>query len=90
MASPETDLRTHVALDDKLGAGEEGLLFQTAGFQFCDKVQLAVRVSNGTEATGGIHPFGGERRLAACGGPTTMTHGNVHPLSPANCRSANI
>jgi CRISPR-associated protein Cmr3 len=66
MTDPEHDLRTHLGMDNESGSGKEGMLFQTAGFQFRDDVRLAVRVE-GTlgQKIGGIHPMGGERRLAA-------------------------
>ena len=64
MASPGIDLRTHVALKDDSGAADDGLLFQTSGFLLGKDVQLAVRMSREDDVTG-IHPFGGERRLAA-------------------------
>ena len=46
MDAPEIDRRTHVAMEDDLGAGEDGLLFQTSGYEFDESVKLAVRVSN--------------------------------------------
>ncbi len=70
-AGPEPDLRTHLELNDDSGANVDGMLFQTAGFQFHEHMRLAVRVTGSLAATPGIHPFGGERRLAAWSGDSS-------------------
>ena len=70
--SPEGDRRTHVAIDRKRGAADEGRLFQTQGLMLEDKhagdaaangLRLLVRSD---EALGpALAHLGGERRLAA-------------------------
>ncbi len=85
LAGPETERRTHVALDDDRGAGKEGQLYQTAGYQFAEGTRLAVRVTGGDEASAPdeIHPLGGERRLAAW----HRTGGGTEWACPAAIRS---
>lgn len=55
--------RTHVALDPSTLASREGMLYQTAGLALPPDVTLQARCSAAGRVDG-VHPLGGERRLA--------------------------
>lgn len=72
---PEKDIRIHVMIDPKLGASQDGMLFQTTGLDLSlpgnsSGMQIAARIGDGgdyQQCISGLneyHPFGGERRLA--------------------------
>ncbi|KHG65652.1 MULTISPECIES: type III-B CRISPR module-associated protein Cmr3 [Thermus] len=79
---PVPEVRTHVSLDPSTGTGLEGALFQTQGLEFRVKrkrdkesgfggrLALVLWPEDGVSVEG-IHPLGGERRLAYwhSGGP---------------------
>lgn len=69
---PTPEVRTHVSLDPSTGTGLEGALFQTQGLEFgrreekkgeVRRLALVVWPEDGLEVEG-VHPLGGERRLA--------------------------
>lgn len=66
---PTPEHRTHVSLDPVRGTAREGALFQTSGLEFARKegslhrLALVLWPEDGVEVEG-IHPLGGERRLA--------------------------
>lgn len=74
---PALEVRTHVSLVPETGTAEEGALFQTQGLRFAQRapvgfrrVALSLWPDDPVELEG-IHPLGGERRLAYwwAGGP---------------------
>lgn len=88
---PTLEVRTHVSLDPSTGTGREGALFQTQGLEFSRqegqegkrdarslaqvrRLALVVWPEDGRELRG-VHPLGGERRLAYWeeGGPQIPT-----------------
>lgn len=66
---PTPEIRTHVSLDPEKGTVREGALFQTSGLEFARKagslrrLALVLWPEDGVEVEG-VHPLGGERRLA--------------------------
>lgn len=66
---PTAEVRTHVSLDSRTGTASEGALFQTSGLEFARKhgrlrgLALVLWPEDGFEVHG-VHPLGGERRLA--------------------------
>ena len=75
---PVLEVRTHVSLDPLTGTGREGALFQTQGLEFARKeagevrrLALVLWPDDGWTLEG-VHPLGGERRLAHwwAGGPS--------------------
>ncbi|MDW8358552.1 type III-B CRISPR module-associated protein Cmr3 [Thermus sp.] len=70
---PTLEVRTHVSLRPEAGTAREGALFQTSGLEFAyrrgegdgrpHRLALALWPEDGVEVEG-IHPLGGERRLA--------------------------
>lgn len=67
---PTLEVRTHVSLDPGTGTGLEGALFQTQGLEFgrrnkdrVHRMALVLWPEDGVPVQG-IHPLGGERRLA--------------------------
>lgn len=81
---PTPEHRTHVSLDPSRGTAREGALFQTSGLEFARKEGVTRRLAlvlwpeDGVEVEG-VHPLGGERRLAFWqkGGP------GIPPAPPA-------
>jgi len=71
LGSPAKDERTHVSISSDKGVAEDGELFSTVGLDLWHKplgvsVEIGLRVTANTAVPifGGLHPFGGERRLA--------------------------
>jgi CRISPR-associated protein Cmr3 len=61
--SIEVEERMHVTLDSTRGAAAESLLFSSAGLVIPDGFTLQMRVRP-NQTVRGVHPLGGERRIA--------------------------
>lgn len=59
----EVEERTHVSIEAERGAARESMLYSTVGLSLPDGVTLEVR-TEGAAGLGGVHPLGGERRMA--------------------------
>jgi CRISPR-associated protein Cmr3 len=73
--APEKDERVHVGISSDTGSAEDGLLFMSVGLDLASRcpgneIRLAAKVNSVgvfeklISKLDGIHPFGGERRLA--------------------------
>lgn len=65
VGAPLVEERVHVSVDSARGIAEDGRLFSTRSLSFGEEWSLLARVGAGSsENYTGLHPLGGERRLA--------------------------